>query len=48
MAGYFRPFHFLTMFEFVQEKAYQDTDYQRFLLAKIEEMRRKGIEVEVW
>lgn len=48
MAGYFRPFHFLTMFEFVHEKAYDDTDYQRFLLAKIEEMRRKGVEVEVW
>ncbi len=48
MAGYFRPFHFLTMFEFVREKAYRDTDYQRFLLAKIEEMHRKGIEVELW
>ncbi len=48
MAGYFRPFHFLTMFEFVRDKAYSDTDYQRFLLAKTEEMRRKGIKVELW
>ncbi len=48
MAGYFRPFHFLTMFEFVRDKAYRDTDYQRFLLAKIEEMHRKGIKVEMW
>ena len=48
MAGYFRPFHFLTMFEFVHEKAYKDTDYQRFLLGKTEEMRRKGIKVELW
>jgi hypothetical protein len=36
------------MFEFVQKKAYKDTDYQRFLLAKIQEMRRKGIKVEMW
>ncbi len=34
--------------EFVHELAYRDTDYQRFLLAKIEEMHRKGIEVEMW
>ncbi len=48
MAGYFRPFHFLTMFEFVHQSAYRDTDYQRFLLAKIEAMQRKGIKVEMW
>ena len=48
MAGYFRPFHFLTMFEFVREKAYRNNDFQRFLQAKVEEMRRKGIKVEMW
>lgn len=48
MAGYFRPFHFLTMFEFVRDKAYQGTDFQRYLLAKVEDLKKKGVEIKMW
>ena len=48
MPGYFKPFHFLSMFEFVQQKAYADQNFQRFLQAKFEDLRAKGIDVDVW
>lgn len=35
MPGYFRPFHFLAMFEWVHEKRYdQDQGFQRYILEK--------------
>jgi len=48
MAGYFRPFHFLTMFEFVRDKAYENADFQRYLLAKVEDMKKRGVEIKMW
>ena len=34
MPGYFRPFHFIAMFEYVQEKRYAHQDFQRYILEK--------------
>jgi thioredoxin-related protein len=34
MPGYFRPFHFISMFEYVWEKRYADQDFQRYILEK--------------
>jgi thioredoxin-related protein len=48
MPGYFKPFHFMTMFEFVEQKAYAEDNFQRFLQNKFEELRAKGIEADVW
>ena len=31
MPGYFKPFHFITMFEYVYERAYERVDFQAFL-----------------
>ncbi|MGI9383179.1 MAG: thioredoxin family protein [Methyloligellaceae bacterium] len=48
MPGYFKPFHFLSMFEFVRGGHYKTTQFQRFLQAKAEKLRAEGKEVELW
>ncbi|MDA1090131.1 MAG: thioredoxin family protein [Proteobacteria bacterium] len=39
MAGYFRPLHFLTMFEYVRNKGYVDGNYRNFLKAKMKALK---------
>ncbi len=48
MPGYFKPFHFMSMFEFVQSGSYQTEGFQRFLQTKFEELKKKGIDPDVW
>jgi thioredoxin-related protein len=48
MPGYFKPFHFLTMFEYVQDRAYVDQHFQKYLIAKGRRMRAEGKEVKLW
>ncbi len=48
MPGYFKPFHFLNMFQYVKEKAYTRQHFQRYIQDKAERMRAKGIEVKIW
>ena len=46
--GYFKPFHFLAMFEFVREDAYVNKNFQRYLQDKFAALRAKGIDPDVW
>ncbi len=48
MPGYFKPFHFITMFEFVKESAYERQHLQKYLQAKGQRLRDQGIEVNLW
>jgi thioredoxin-related protein len=48
MPGYFKPFHFITMFEYVKEGAYKTTYFQRYLQDKGDRLRAQGVEVELW
>lgn len=48
MPGYFKPFHFLSMFEFVNSEQYKDEGFQRFLQDKFEDLSKKGIKPKVW
>ncbi len=48
MPGYMRPFHFLSMFEFVQSESYRKIEFQRFLQHKFEKLEKQGIKPEVW
>ena len=48
MPGYFKPFHFISMFEFVEQKAYAELNFQRFLQRKFDELKAKGVKVDVW
>lgn len=43
MPGYFRPFHFISMFEYVWDKRYaQGQDFQRYILEKVAAEQAKG------
>ena len=46
--GYFKPFHFISMFEFVAEKKYDEMPFQRYLQAKFKVLEEKGIKPDVW
>lgn len=48
MPGYFKPFHFISMFEYVQERAYERMAFQGFLQEKLAALRAKGAKPEVW
>ncbi len=48
MPGYFKPFHFVSMFEYVKAKAYKNQHFQKFLQAKANKMRAEGKEVKLW
>lgn len=48
MPGYFKPFHFLSMFQYVKEEAYKSQNFQRYLQDKFKDMQAKGIDPEVW
>lgn len=48
MPGYFKPFHFISMFEYVRQGAYEDTDFQRFIHAKVEKLEEQGVKVDIW
>ncbi len=48
MPGYFKPFHFRSMFEYVQMKAYKERPFQRFLQEKFQKLEREGKKATVW
>lgn len=48
MAGYFRPFHFFAMFQYVGDKAYEAQGFRPYLEAKFEEMAAAGVDVAAW
>jgi thioredoxin-related protein len=48
MPGYFKPFHFLGMFEYVRDEGYDKEPFQRWLQAKADRMREEGKEVIIW
>lgn len=48
MPGYFKPFHFLSMFEFVERGAYEKQGFQRYLQDKFKDLEAKGIKPDVW
>ncbi len=48
MPGYFRPFHFLSMFEFVREEAYAREDFRSFLNKKTAAIKAAGKSIPSW
>lgn len=48
MPGYFKPFHFINMFQYVKEKAYSKQHFQKYIQEKAERMRKEGKKVEIW
>ena len=48
LPGYFKPFHYHSMLEFVAEGHYKKMSFQRYLQQKFREMDAKGIKPNVW
>ncbi|MFV0513733.1 MAG: thioredoxin family protein [Jhaorihella sp.] len=48
MPGYFKPFHFLSGAEFAAGGNYRDEHFQRFLQARANRLRERGIEPDLW
>ncbi len=46
--GYFKPFHFISMFEFVKQEKYDEEPFQRFLQAKFKALEEKGMKPDLW
>jgi thioredoxin-related protein len=44
MPGYFRPYHFAAIHEYVHDKRYEDTDFQAYLLERRELVEDGGLE----
>lgn len=48
MPGYFKPFHFISMFEFVATEKYKTMPFQRFVQARGDKLREDGKPVKLW
>ena len=48
MPGYFKPFHFLAVLEYVHEGHWKKEDFQRYLQRKFEAIKERGEKPEVW
>ena len=46
--GYLRPFHFLTFFQFVEEKAYTRENFHKYLKARVAQLEGAGKGVPAW
>ncbi len=46
--GYFKPFHFVSMFEYVADGHYRDAHFQNFLNARADRLRAQGKDVSIW
>jgi thioredoxin-related protein len=44
LPGLLKPFHFLTMFQYVRENAYKKQGFQKFVQAKFAEAKKKGVD----
>jgi len=48
MPGYFKPYHFLSMLEFVHEGHYKTQNFQRFIQAKFKALGAQGKKPKIW
>lgn len=48
LPGYFKPFHFLSMLEYVAEGHSKRVEFQKYLQEKFEAKRKKGEKPDVW
>lgn len=48
MPGYFKPFHFISMLEYVHDEHYKKEEFQRYLQGRFADLKAKGIDPDVW
>lgn len=48
MPGYFRPYHFLVMFQYVRDKGYETGDFRAYMKARLTALRAEGKRPPAW
>ncbi|MCW8835599.1 MAG: thioredoxin family protein [Rhodospirillales bacterium] len=48
MPGYFKPFHFIRMFEFVKGRRYENQHFQKYIAEVGEQYRKEGKSFNMW
>lgn len=48
MPGYFKPFHFASMFDYVASGAYKTAHFQDYIVERRERLREEGKDVTLW
>ena len=48
MPGYFKPFHFISFFEFIAGDHYKNDEFQRFLTEKFDRLTKAGKKPTLW
>jgi thioredoxin-related protein len=48
MPGYFKPYHFISMFEYVRGAHYENIGFQKFIQARFDRLKEEGKEPKVW
>ncbi len=48
MPGYFKPFHFMSVLEFVNKGLFRTSNFQRYLQDKFADLEKRGIKPDVW
>jgi len=48
MPGYFKPYHFLSMFEYVAEGHWKTEHFQKFIQAKFDKLKEEGKSPDIW
>ncbi len=48
MPGYFKPFHFISMFEYVKDNAAGKVPFQRYLQDKFKKLEEQGKKPSIW
>jgi thioredoxin-related protein len=48
MPGYFKPYHFVSMFEYVRGAHYENIGFQKFIQARFDRLEEEGKKPKVW
>lgn len=48
MPGYLKPFHFISLLEFVNDGGYTSQSFQQYLQDKFQSLKQQGIKPKVW
>ncbi|MBZ0163447.1 MAG: thioredoxin family protein [Notoacmeibacter sp.] len=48
MPGYFKPYHFVSMFDYVASGAYHDRFFQDFIIERRQRLEAEGKDVSIW
>ncbi|MCC2112583.1 MAG: thioredoxin family protein [Hyphomicrobiales bacterium] len=48
MPGYFKPYHFASMFEFVHDGSYKTENFQKYIQEKFRRLEEEGKKPSIW